>query len=66
MDILKQIDTYIKTEQPGVLSGSAFLQGETDALNDTDERRAWYKDYYRGYVARCEMEKLMNEVKGNE
>ena len=59
MDILKQIDTYIKTEQPDVLSGSAFLQGETDALNDTDERRAWYKDYHRGYVARCEIEEFI-------
>ena len=63
LDVNKQIGIHVMGD---ITDASAFLVGETMALNHTPAEREWHLNVKRGYEARCEMEKLMNEVKGNE
>jgi|TARA_R110002126_G_scaffold284111_1_gene433637 hypothetical protein len=65
-DLDKQIGIHVMGDRPDITDASAFLVGETMALNHTPAEREWHLNVKRGYEARCEMEKLMNEVKGNE
>jgi len=66
INLHRDFHIYMKKQVESITDASAFLAGETLALNHTPAEREWHLNVKRGYEARCEMERLMNEVKGNE
>jgi hypothetical protein len=59
MNINQQFDHVFSDEQPYVTNLTAFLQGETDAINGEAHVRGKHPDYDRGYSARYELEQVL-------